>query len=146
MNALAKGRPRILLAVNGSKPSERAVRHAIALRAAGLEVELLLLNVQPERGPARSRDAKRERLRNYLDAHEEAIRSAKSLLARAGLPLRSALRVGPAAAGILKFARDERCDLIVIGALGRGAVPGLLFGSVAMKVLQLAEVPVTLVK
>lgn len=84
MNALAKGRRRRLLAVDGSKPSERAVRHAIALRAAGLEMELLLLNVQPERGPGRSRDAKRERLRHYLHAHEEAIRSAKSLQARAG--------------------------------------------------------------
>jgi nucleotide-binding universal stress UspA family protein len=146
MKAHAKDGPRFLLAVDGSKPSDRAVRHAVALRAAGLGMEILLLNVQPEPGPARSRNAKRERVRHYLDAHEEAIRSAKSLLAAAGLPFRSALRVGSAADKILKVAEDERCDHIVMGALGRGAPGGLLLGSVAMKILQLADVPVTVVK
>jgi nucleotide-binding universal stress UspA family protein len=35
---------------------------------------------------------------------------------------------------------------IVISTRGLGAVAGLVLGSVAMKVLQLAEIPVTLVK
>ena len=45
---------KILLPVDVSKPSERAVRHVVQLHAAGMTLRVLLLNVQPEWAPARS--------------------------------------------------------------------------------------------
>lgn len=136
----------ILAAVDGSKPAERAVKHVVDLHANGMALHVLLLNVQPEWAPARSRDEKREGVRLHLAATERATRSAKSLLAQAEVRCKSALRVGPAAENILKLAREKRCDQIVMGTRGRGALAGLVLGSVAMKVLQLASVPVTLVR
>jgi nucleotide-binding universal stress UspA family protein len=136
----------IVVAVDGSKPAERAVKHVIALHTSGMALQVLLLNVQPEWAPPRSRDEKREGVRLHLAAGERATRSAKSLLALAGVPFKSALRVGPAAEHILKLAREKRCDQIVMGSRGRGALAGLVLGSVAMKVLQLAGVPVTVVR
>jgi nucleotide-binding universal stress UspA family protein len=40
----------------------------------------------------------------------------------------------------------ERAESIVMGTRGLGAMAGLVLGSVAMKVVQLARIPVTLVK
>jgi len=136
----------ILLAVDGSRAAERAARHVIALRTGGLTLEVLLLNVQPVWAPARSRDEKRERVHLHLEASERDMRMAKALLARAGVPFKGALRIGPAAENILKVAREKHCDQIVMGTRGLGALSGLLLGSVAMKVVQLSKVPVTLVK
>ena len=43
-------------------------------------------------------------------------------------------------------ARDEGIKHIVMGTRGLGSIQGLLLGSVAMKVVHLAEVPITLLK
>jgi nucleotide-binding universal stress UspA family protein len=42
----------ILVAVDGSEPSDRAVQRAIDMLAAGLPAQLHLLNVQPNLGGA----------------------------------------------------------------------------------------------
>lgn len=137
---------KILLAVDGSKTAERAAKHVVALKAGGFAFEVLLLNVQPEWAPARTRDEKREGVRLHLEASERAMRPAKAQLAQAGIAFKGALRVGDAAAQILKTAREARCDQIVMGTRGLGALTGLVLGSVAMKVVQLSKTPVTLVK
>jgi nucleotide-binding universal stress UspA family protein len=137
---------KILLATDGPSTAEQAARHVVALKAGGLAFEVLLLNVQPKWAPARTRDEKREGVRLHLQASERAMRAAKALLAQAGIAFKGALRVGDASAEILKTARDARCDQIVMGTRGFGALAGLVLGSVAMKVVQLSKTPVTLVK
>jgi nucleotide-binding universal stress UspA family protein len=137
---------RILLAVDGSRTADRAARHVVALKAGGLAFEVLLLNVQPQWAPARTREEKREGVRLHLAASGQAMRAAKALLAQAGIAFKGALRVGDAAEHILETAREARCDHIVMGTRGLGALAGLVLGSVAMKVVQLSKTPVTLVK
>lgn len=138
---------KILLPVDGSKPSERAVRHVIDLAANGLTVSVLLLNVQPDPLPRSSPRARRRAdLLKQLDHGEEALRSAIALLERAGVPYRSYGHSGAPAECILKFAREKKCDAIFMGTRGLGAIAGLVLGSVAMKVMQLAQIPVTLIK
>jgi nucleotide-binding universal stress UspA family protein len=54
---------------------------------------------------------------------------------------------GHSASGeILKCARTEQCDLIVIGTHGHGAVARALMGSVAQKVTRESEIPVMVVR
>jgi nucleotide-binding universal stress UspA family protein len=53
---------------------------------------------------------------------------------------------GAPASEILRNAREEPCDLIVMGTHGRGGVARLLLGSVATDVLRLAPCPVLAVK
>ncbi len=138
---------KILLPVDGSKPAERAVRHVIALGASGLAVSVLLLNVQPAALPRSSPKSKRRaEMLQQLEAGEKALRPAMTLLERAGVPYKSHSHAGAPADGILKFAGGKHCDAIVMGTRGLGAVAGLVLGSVAMKVIQLATIPVTLVK
>jgi nucleotide-binding universal stress UspA family protein len=47
---------------------------------------------------------------------------------------------------IARFARERGCDQILMGTRGLGAIGSLLLGSVATKVIHLADVPVLLVK
>ena len=45
-------------------------------------------------------------------------------------------------AGIIKAARDRKCDVIVMGSRGRGGLAGLLLGSETTKVLSHSKTPV----
>jgi nucleotide-binding universal stress UspA family protein len=136
----------LLVPVDGSKPAERAVRHAIRLVAGGLKAQVLLLNVQPELPRSRSRADKRSDVLQQLEEADEAMRSAETLLERAGATWERCLRSGAPADTILALARERHCAAIVMGTRGLGAVAGLVLGSVAAKIVQLAPVPVTLVK
>ena len=51
-----------------------------------------------------------------------------------------------AATTIARRADSLQCEGIVMGTRGMGAIANLLLGSVAAKVVHLANVPVTLVK
>ena len=137
-----------LVPVDGSRTSERAVRHVIRLRSSGVPIEPLLMNVQ-QTGNAWEvqRFLKDEEIRKTRLAHAETcLRSAKRLLDRAGIAHETTVAFGDPAEEIAKHAKKGGFDLIVIGTHGRGAFAGLLMGSVAMKVLHLTNVPLTLVK
>lgn len=55
------------------------------------------------------------------------------------------LAIGDPAEEIVRMARELHADLIVVGASGLRGPEGALLGSVARRVLQLAERPVTVV-
>ena len=136
----------ILLPVDGSKSSDRAVRHVVYLADKGMPASIVLLNVLPRIFGVSAREQRRLRTAMDIQATDRATRSARSLLDDAQIPYRAYTRIGAAADTILKFAKQRRCDQIVMGTRGLGAVAGLVLGSVAMKVLQLTDIPVTLVK
>jgi len=57
-----------------------------------------------------------------------------------------ALRVGSPFVEIVRYAREERIDLIVMGTHGRGAIAHMLLGSVAERVVRKAPCPVLTVR
>ena len=61
-------------------------------------------------------------------------------------PVRSILLSGDSAAEILRFARDELAQLIVVGTHGRTGLKHLVLGSVAERVLRHADCPVLVVR
>jgi nucleotide-binding universal stress UspA family protein len=137
---------RLLIAVDGSAPAERAVKHVAALAADGMALHAVVLNVQPEWAPARSKEDAAEGKRLHAQAAERAVRGARAMLQAAKLSHEVRMRVGPAAENIVKAARASRCHGIVMGARGRGAIARVVLGSVSLKTLQLADVPVTIVR
>ena len=137
---------RILIPVDGSRSSERAVKQVIRLRAAGLTLQVLLLNVQPGALPGASRRAKHEAMQLNILAADRALRGARALIAKAGLSDRTRVASGDPARAIVKVAVQQRCSHIVMGTRGLGALGALVLGSVATKVIQLSPVPVTVVK
>ena len=139
---------KILVAVDGSAHSRRAVEHLLALRAAQGPLEIHLLNVQIpiESGHARLFVDHEELQDYYREEGLAALAEARAILDAAGLPYSHHIAVGHVAQTIAAWAKEKGCDQIVLGSHGRGALTHLLLGSVASDVLRLSSVPVTLVK
>ena len=136
----------ILLAVDGSKYSEKAAELARQLAAAGSD-EVVVTHVT-ELLPARFQSY--PGLDSELD--KEAIELAKGYvtdLEEAGVKARAELRsaqYGGVARILTNLAEDLDAGLIVMGSHGRGELTALLLGSVAHKVLHLSDRPVLIAR
>jgi nucleotide-binding universal stress UspA family protein len=136
----------IVLAVDGSKDSERAVELAKHLATVGNE-EVVVAHVT-ELLPAR--------FQTYpgldSEADTEVIELAKGYVAEledAGIKARVELRsaqYGGIARILTNLAEDLDAGLIVMGSHGRGDLTALLLGSVAHKVLHLTNRPVLIAR
>ncbi len=141
---------RILLAVDGSAPSMRAVQHVLAMQrefSDPADVELHLLNVQYQVPGDVARFVTKEALQEYrAEQADQALAGARAALRDAGLPFKEHQRVGSPGATIAEVARAEQCDLVVLGTRGQGMASSALLGSVAQSALEHSPVPVLLVK
>ncbi|MBK8526927.1 MAG: universal stress protein [Rubrivivax sp.] len=70
----------------------------------------------------------------------------RSFLAKQGIDAICVHRIGPAAANIARLAQQGKVDLVMMGTQGRGAIDGVLLGSVATKVLSQCCAPVLLIR
>lgn len=135
----------LLVPIDGSQTALRALRIACQRFRAGGFGRLVALNVQQPMPP--SAFVSRQMIRDHhARQSEEALAPARALAARLKVPLDCRVAVGEPAAQIVATVHKSRGDEIVMGTRGLGRLGGLLMGSVAMKVVQLAPVPVTLVK
>jgi len=81
-----------------------------------------------------------------LSEGEDALQAARQRLDAAGISYTATILVGDVAQTIARHATEIGCDKIIMGSSGASAIAGLLLGSVTMKVIHLAQVPVTVVK
>jgi nucleotide-binding universal stress UspA family protein len=77
---------------------------------------------------------------------QEIIDAARGRLGDIDAAVDENLLEGPEAEAILAAVRTHGVDLIVMGTRGRGAIEGMLFGSVSRKVTHLATCPVLLIR
>lgn len=141
---------KLLIPVDGSESSLRAVDHVIKL-AKGKEdvmVTLLYVHLAPEQYGAVAGQLTAEDIKELEEKHADAVLAepAKRLEA-AGLRVERDFRVAVEIAPMIsKRAEELGCDAIYMGAHGGGSLARILVGSTANKVLHLSRVPVTLVK
>lgn len=142
---------RILLPVDGSEHSARAVKHVARLKDWLREkLEVQLVNVQP---PIPKKELLLEGRPSEIHRLEEPLRAegarqlagAQATLAAAGIECQSHVEIGEPAPIIARIAETHHCNTIVMGTHGRGAIASVALGSVAAKVVHLAPVPVLLV-
>jgi len=106
---------------------------------------ILVLNVQPNLPP--SRYVTRSMISDHYKLMTRlALRSARSAAQRSGLEVSFHSLQGDPAPSIVRFAKSKKCDEIIMGTRGRSRIASFVVGSVALRVVQLAGVPVTLVK
>ncbi len=139
---------KLLVATDGSDNANRAIDHVIKQAGRYSEpVEVHLLNVQlPLAGVNIKLFISREDLDAYY--HDEGIavlKSAREKFDAAGVKYAFHIGVGEPAKVIVQYAGDKQCEQIVMGSRGMGTVSNLVLGSVASKVIHLANVPVLLV-
>ncbi|GFE80087.1 universal stress protein [Steroidobacter agaridevorans] len=135
----------ILVPVDGSDPSTRALEYAVDRVTMAGKGSLRVVNVQLGMPASRyvSRDMIAEHQHRLADA---ALKAARALLKRRKLDADISVHIGDPAATIVTLAKRRGCSEIVMGSRGRGRVAGMLLGSVASKVIQLSPCPVTIVK
>lgn len=137
----------ILVAVDGSKPSDRAVNHALTLLAAGLGAELHLLNVQPNLGGAISTFISKEQIdTHHREEGQKCLASAIAIAKKAGVDAKIHIGVGRQGEVVSDFVGKVQAGLVVLGTRGHTGLAGVLLGSVAQDVIAHIDVPVTLVK
>lgn len=140
----------VLVPVDGSETSARAVQHLIQKRARykePSEVEIHLLNVQPPFPGDVNMFIDHEEIKQYHhDKGLEALKTARELLDKAGAKYIFHVAVGEPGEIIAHYAKEKRCDQIIMGTRGRSEIVGFLLGSVTRKVIHFAECPILLVK
>lgn len=141
---------KILVPVDGSDTSQRAVGHVISLTQLYKDgADIHLINVQPSL-PFGGRVSAVVGHGNIEEYHREegmkALQPARQMLDAAGVKYHYHIAVGDPAEVIAQYGKQHGIDQVVMGTNGRSAVASVLMGSVAKEVLAKALVPVVLVK
>jgi nucleotide-binding universal stress UspA family protein len=139
----------ILCPTDFSGPACTCVRAASEL-AEHFGAELLLVNVVPALPsvpPDPNYVFKIPEYERYLHSDAEAhLSEVSEELVSKKVKVRTQVGHGPAAEEIVLIAKTEKADLIVISTHGSTGLERLVFGSVAEKVVRLAECPVLTVR
>ncbi len=140
---------KLLIAVDGSDHSRRAIDVAAKLAAHMTQVQTLILNVSDgavfygEMAPIDYDALEQARLQHQQQLLDEAQGHARA----SGLQDVSVLAaVGATANEIARVADEQGVDQIVMGTQGKGVLGSLFLGSTAQRVVHLANMPVLLVK
>jgi nucleotide-binding universal stress UspA family protein len=147
---------KVLAAVDGSERTGRVLEFLLSMAA--LPITVVVLNVQPA--------PEDWRLRGYLsfkadevfdrlvhDLGEPIVKGVGRRLADARISHSEIVKLGGFAESVLACQREEGCDLIVVSAARANAlqlfllrVLGMSIRSTASELVQLADVPVVVVK
>lgn len=139
---------KLLIPIDGSELSLLALQHAIRWQAAGLQVAVVLANVQE---PATVYEMVTLHDRAALDevaqaAGRDALAAAVALAQDAALPAEAVVVTGDPVPMLLEVLEAHQCDGVVMGSHGHGVVGRAWLGSVSQGVLEASPVPVTVVK
>jgi nucleotide-binding universal stress UspA family protein len=139
---------KVLLAVDGSKHTKKMLAYLSTHEGLlGANPDYVVLNVQLPIPPRAARAVGKEIVAGYHHAEAEAVMNPVcKFLDRHNAAYKTRSVVGNAAEEILKCAKKDQVDLIVMGSRGQGSIASMLLGSVAQKVLTHSEVPVMVVR
>jgi nucleotide-binding universal stress UspA family protein len=141
---------RILVAVDGSEYSERALHQAIDI-ARCFGGKMVVAHVVPRQTYAFAASeagvaAMAVITKDLRSEGESILRKAHETAEKAGIQTDTRLLDGVPAEQILQLAEKEQFDLIVVGSRGLAGVKAFLLGSVSDKISHHAKRPVLIVK
>jgi nucleotide-binding universal stress UspA family protein len=135
---------KLLVAYDGSKPSERAYYVALDL-ATRLGVKMIVLSVARPPEPPVAVELQAV-LDNATEFYEEHFKRLKEEADNLGVEVTFLVRVGHPAEQIVHMANEEGADVIVMGHRGETFVQRWLLGSVAKRVMSYAHCTVMVVR
>lgn len=129
----------ILLPTDGSKLSEKAIKHGIAL-AKALKAKITAISVTPPFSAFAPESVTVTDYSRLAAQHLGVVRKA----AAASKVVCEVMHVedDQPYRAIIVAAKKRRCDLIVMASHGRGGISALVLGSVTAKVLTHSTIPV----
>lgn len=137
---------RILVAHDGSKLSDKALKKAAEI-AAAFEGSITVLSVIPELYLTELSDLDRQRIVDALtEETNAAMEKVRVSLSGKSIDAKTIIRQGPAAEIILSTAQKMKVSLLVAGSHGRHGAKKFLLGSVSSKLVDYATCPVLIIK
>lgn len=139
---------KILLAADGSRYTKKALAYLVNHEeVAGDGGEVIVLNVQAPVPPRVKGMLGAAAVADYHRSEaEKVLNPIDRFMKRHGIPYRTKWVVGAPGQEILRAAKREKVQLIVMGTHGHGLLGRALMGSVAQTVVTDCDVPVLLVK
>lgn len=140
---------RIMVATDGSDVSLKAARTAVTL-AMRLGADLLVAHVVDDEvvkeiSRALAKDEKDAR-QIMCDKAERYITEVKNIANQNSVAAAGRIEYGAPHEALLRIAEKENRDLLVMGKTGRRGLRRALAGSVTRRVIDLAEIPILVVK
>ncbi len=149
---------KIIIAVDDSKASEKALEHAIDL-ATDVSAEILLVSVIPHSfipafslptapTPSINANATITFLESSRIHYKKVISKFLKRIQRINPNLKISAKIveGNPADEIIKIAKDENSDLIIVGNKNHSGIHKFFLGSVSDDVIHSSEIPVLVVK
>jgi nucleotide-binding universal stress UspA family protein len=136
---------KILVAVDASKNAQKAAEEAIALAGVnGAELTAISVVDLPDYAATIGEvdEAKLEGQKFY----SKILTPIAAKASQQGIPVKTKILNGHPAETIIKYAQQEKYDLIIMGHQGVSAIKEFLMGSVSGKVLQHAGCSVLIIK
>lgn len=135
---------KILVCCDGSKYSENAIRKACSL-AKKYQSELTLIHVvdRTRKSDVLAGSEYTKILRKYA---KSTLEKAKKIANEEGFEPKIVTKEGNVANEIIKFSKEAKTDLLVVGSKGLGAVLQFFLGSVSSKIANHALCSVLIVK
>ncbi|MDD4093323.1 MAG: universal stress protein [Methanothrix sp.] len=142
---------RVMIATDGSDTSKKAavIGIDIARRANGTVTAVYVMDISRLShlpGYATLPGLKEKILALIQDEGRQAIEFVQDRAQVMSVPCNKIIAQGNPGEELLKAARDQEADLLVMGKIGRTAVEKFLLGSVAEKVVLQSTIPVLLIK
>ena len=140
---------KLLVATDGSKASEGAVKYAARLfTSIGKESHITLITVQDDSSLRLFKKyTQKGSVEDYLrEGADKNLEWAVKYLNKTKLPHDMAIRYGHPSEQIIKEAQAGKFDMIIMGTKGRSSWADTVIGSVAQRVVGTSKTPVLLVK
>jgi len=140
---------KVLVPVDGSENSMRAVDYVLNMVKTNPTVEVTLLAVACHYDALYLADSfVGEEVPNQecKDLFAGRLYIAKKIFDDAGVPVTAELLAGDPGKVIVSYVEEKGIDKVVMGSRGLGPLMGMVLGSVTHKVLNSVRVPMTIIK
>ncbi len=139
----------VIVGVDGSQPSKRAVAYAIAL-AEAQEVDLVVAHVIPWspysfNTPSDNEERHERKLEELKLATTQIVEPAVEAVSSSGREVTPVVRHGDPVDTLVELARDFSATAIIVGRTGDSRVKRALFGSIPGHLVHESTIPVTVV-
>jgi nucleotide-binding universal stress UspA family protein len=131
---------KILVPIDGSEHSKHALKEAIKI-AKMAKSTITLLNVYPKTSPKTSTQ-KQPNTETLQKNGKNILTEAQKLIETQDIPVETLLLEGDVVNQIIKAAKENHFDLIIVGARGLSKIEEIMLGSISQGVTENAPCPV----
>ncbi|UCZ55046.1 universal stress protein [Bacillus shivajii] len=137
---------KILVAFDGSQTSKKAVERAKIIARNDESIEVIVVTAWDLPNTPYDSFTYHDLLEKYKESGFERKKEVEQLLEDLSNKVDVQVLRGHAANSILRFAKENKIDLIIIGNRGLGGIQRFFLGSVSFQVVQKADCDVLVVK